>query len=280
MATPLASRPFFSNVQLTARIRKNSDRGSMNKQESAPPLYGLVGDGRLARHWSHYLSLLNLDFVSWSRRRPQPGLERCEVLLLAIRDDALADFCAEFRKQQGSDLRDRPVVHFSGALVIPGMTGMHPLQSFGPELYAEARYREIPFLVEEGGTAFAEVFPTLPNPHFTIPATEKARYHAHCVLSGNFATLLWQRLFRYLETELKLPADIALPYLRQITENLARNPTAALTGPLARGDVETLRRDLAGLANDAHARRLFESFVETERPDLALQLKGTPQWTS
>lgn len=251
------------------------------------PLYALVGDGRLARHLGCYFDFLKIPYLSWSRRKPQPGIEKADVVLLAIRDDALAEFPNTFEREQGFDLRakGRPLVNFSGALTVPGQLGFHPLMTFGAELYSEAEYRAIPFLGESGATGFRDIFPALPNPHFALPQEQKARYHAHCVMSGNFTTLLWRRFFAFLETELGVPGMAGLPYLRRIAANLASDPAAALTGPLARGDVATLRRDLEGLKDDVDARRIFESFIHAERPDMATQLelhpsKGTSPWTS
>jgi hypothetical protein len=248
----------------------------MTKHTGPTPHYGLVGDGRLARHLSHYFSLLALPFTNWSRRAPVPDLEKADVVLLAIRDQALAGFLDDFARERGVELRDgrRRFVHFSGAWSVDGLTGAHPLASFGTELYPETEYREIPFFCETGEADFRRLFPTLPNPCFALDPARKARYHAHAVLGGNFTTLLWKRLFRHLRDELGVPTAAALPYLRSVVRNLERDPGGALTGPLARGEVETLRRDIQGLAGDAAATRIFESFVEAERPDLAERLKN------
>lgn len=50
----------------------------------------IVGDGRVARHFLHYLNLLGFSVRAWSRRAPAAGpteaLASCRTVLLLIRD--------------------------------------------------------------------------------------------------------------------------------------------------------------------------------------------------
>ena len=54
---------------------------------------GIVGDGRVARHFHHDFTLLGLSVFLWSRRVPAPpppeALASCRTVLLLIRDDAI-----------------------------------------------------------------------------------------------------------------------------------------------------------------------------------------------
>lgn len=224
----------------------------------SPARYGIVGDGRLARHICRYFSLLSIPHRRWSRRSGA-DLERtlagCPVLLLLISDDALAGFVAAHPAAPGQVL-----VHCSGALSVPGAQGFHPLMSFGSRLLSLEEYRAVPFISESGARPFPEVFPELGNPHHTIPAGSRAFYHSLAVLSGNFSVMLWQKLFREFRDTLRLPQAAALPYLRQVFRSLERDPAAALTGPVQRGDAGTVSRNLQALAGDPFA-RVYESFV-------------------
>lgn len=215
------------------------------------PRYGLVGRGRLARHMSRYLSLEGCEVVSWHRGLTvdvETTLAGAEVLLLAISDDAIEPFDAEHPA-----LRDRPLVHFSGSLVLDGITGLHPLMSFGPELYELDAYRSIPFITERGGVAFDRVFPTLRNPCHAIDPADKPLYHALCVLSGNVTTVLWAKAMDDFESRLGLPRAALKPFLQRTAGNTIALGAGALTGSLARGDVGTIERDLAALDGDAFA---------------------------
>lgn len=221
--------------------------------------YGLIGRGRVATHLARYLNLENRQVLSWNRRdspSPEEALSSADFMLLAISDDALEDFLNEHPQ-----LRRAETVHFSGSRSIGGITGLHPLMSFGPEFYDLETYRSIPFIEEKGGLSFTEVFPGLPNPSRALDVEQKALYHALCVLAGNFSALLWMKAFSDFEKNLDLPKSFLLPYLKRVAANLVASPDEALSGPLIRGDMETIRIDREALADDPW-QRVFSSFVD------------------
>jgi 2-dehydropantoate 2-reductase len=225
--------------------------------ESVP--LGIVGDGRVARHFSYYFELLGLPFRSWSRRVSSPSpleaLGACRTVLLLIRDSAIPSFVDAWPA-----LRSKRLVHFSGSLVTPVAEGAHPLMSFGPALYDLRTYRAIPFAVDPCGTPLTELLPGLPNPSFAIAARERPYYHALCVMAGNFSTLLWQKLFNELETRFGVPASVAHPYLERLAANLLADAPNALTGPLSRGDAPAIAANLAALDGDPF-RDVYAAFV-------------------
>jgi 2-dehydropantoate 2-reductase len=224
------------------------------------PPFGIVGSGRVARHFLHYFTLLGLPVCTWSRRAPEPppprALESCATVLLLIQDAAIEPFIEAWPA-----LQSRRLVHFSGSLVTPLAAGAHPLMTFGPDLYALDVYRSTPFVVDAGGATFEELLPGLPNPAFAIPAGERPYYHALCVMAGNFSTILWLKLFEEFHTRLHLPPAAAHPYLAQVAANLMRDPSRALTGPLARGDARAVAANLGALEGDPfHA--VYSAFVK------------------
>ncbi len=212
------------------------------------PTYGLIGRGRLARHLAHYLALEGCAVTVWHRgldTDPATALAGSDVVLLAISDDAIAGFAG-----QHPELRERTLVHFSGSLVVPGVVGLHPLMTFGPELYDLATYRTIPFVGERGGVGFPDVFPTLVNPHHELDPADKPLYHALCVLSGNFTAVLWGKAMTDFETRLGLPGTALAPFLRQTAANAIVHRDRSLTGPLARAEHRTIERGLEALEGD------------------------------
>src|SRR5690349_12686565 len=95
---------------------------------------GIVGDGRVARHFTHYFNLLGLSVRGWSRRTSVAGpvetLAACQTVLLLIRDSEILGFINAW-----PDLQKKRLVHFSGGLVTDAVRGVHPLMAFGHELY-------------------------------------------------------------------------------------------------------------------------------------------------
>jgi len=212
------------------------------------PTYGLIGRGRLATHLAHYLEFENRNVTRWHRGSGTPAgqaVDTAEIILLAISDDAIEGFI-----DKHPEVCDRPTVHFSGSMAYDGIHGLHPLMTFGPELYELATYRSIPFVGERGGARFDEIFPGFANPSWTVAPDLKPLYHALCVLAGNFTTLSWSKAMADFETKLDLPREILRPFLEQTALNTLDQGAAALTGSLARSDHGTIERDLDGLDGD------------------------------
>lgn len=212
------------------------------------PTYGLIGRGRVATHMARYLDFEGGTVVHWHRgfeTEPETSLHEADVMLLAISDDAVEPFLHEH-----PELRSRPVVHFSGSLVIDEVPGLHPLMTFGPETYDLETYRSIPFVQERGGPGFTRLFPHLVNPVWSIDPEDKPFYHALCVLAGNFTTILWAKAMEDFETRLGLPREAIRPYLERTAANTLSQGRSALTGSLARGERGTIARDLGGLDGD------------------------------
>jgi predicted short-subunit dehydrogenase-like oxidoreductase (DUF2520 family) len=211
------------------------------------------------------METLGLRFRRWSRGGGpvERALADCPVILVLIRDDAIEPFL------ETHDLSAHRLIHASGSLRTPRAAGMHPLYTFGPELYDDDVYPRIPFICDADGPPFAEVFPDFANPSWTIDPHDRPRYHAACVMGGNFTTLLWSRAMEIF-AELGLPSEAALPYLERTCANVARHGPGALTGPLARGDRKTISANLAALAGDPW-RDVYRAIVEAVRPELGDQ---------
>lgn len=219
--------------------------------EFDPTPFGIVGDGRVARHFHHYFNLLGLSVRTWSRRASTPpppeALASCRSVLLLIRDEAIVPFIEAWPA-----LREKQLVHFSGSLVTSAAEAAHPLMTFGPTLYGLPEYRAIPFVLDAGGTPFGELLPSLPNPSYVIPAEDRPYYHALCVMAGNFSTLLWLKLFDELQGRFGIPPLAAYPYLSRVATNVMADGNRALTGPLSRGDAQAVAANLKALKGDPY----------------------------
>jgi predicted short-subunit dehydrogenase-like oxidoreductase (DUF2520 family) len=232
------------------------------------PTYLIIGDGHVARHFEHYFTLSRIPSLSWSRKQNslpelRQSFTKADVILVLISDPAIESFLVE-----NSFLSGKPVVHFSGRVVTEHAVGMHPLNTFPAGKYSKDVYEKTAFVCERDRTSFASLFPRLPNPHFEIDRDKKDLYHALCVMSGNFTTILWEKAFTDFREKLGLPHDVLRPYLETIAGNLARPHThSVLTGPIVRKDVETVHSHLQALDGDAY-KKIYESFIATLQPGL------------
>lgn len=195
-----------------------------------------------------------------------PWIAEVDVLLLAVRDDAIKPL-AEALAAAGA-VEDRHVVlHLSGVqgqealgpLVSAraALGSMHPLQTIVEPERAPARLRGAWAAVEgmpravETAEQLAAAIGMRP---FRIPTKAKAIYHAGAVFASNYLVVVEavaQRLLRHAGLS-DADAWAALrPLVEGTLENLSRvEPKAALTGPVARGDTATIMRHLESLAVD------------------------------
>lgn len=230
---------------------------------SSNSTYLIVGNGRVAKHLAKYFQELNIHYRYWYRKLKEPFTQaaaKTKIILLLITDSAIESFCSQY----STILKNKIVIHFSGAVVIENIFSAHPLFAFTNTFHDLETYKSIPFIIEAEGPTFTELMPDLPNPSFSIPRKQKALYHSLCVLSGNFSTLLWQKFFTELEQRWHIPAASVMPYLASVMHNLQNNMQQALTGPLVRGDEVTLQKNLTALGDDPYA-KVYAAFVEAFR---------------
>ncbi len=216
----------------------------------------------MAKHFCHYLDLCDVSYLTWSRSvdkglSPLEKLRDCKVVLLLISDGAISPFLERY-----SELKNFKLIHFSGTIFLEDVPSYHPLMSFVDELYSLEEYQKIPFIYEKGESSFGEIFPELPNESFALPSADKPLYHALCVLSGNFTVMLWQKVFREFEEKFKIDAKILLPYMHRVCQNLSGDWENALSGPLARGDEQSIAKNLSSLQKDAF-QDVYRAFVRT-----------------
>ncbi|MEK7357639.1 MAG: DUF2520 domain-containing protein [Bdellovibrionota bacterium] len=214
----------------------------------------------MARHAAHYLGLLDLPFQTWTRSEGPEALasraDHASHVLVLVSDRAIVGLLAD-----NVVLQMKTCVHFSGSVTTPLAFGAHPLMTFSKDLYSLDEYRKIPFVLErDRETALNAILPGLPNASFSIESSEKPLYHALCAMAGNYTVMLWEKIFASFEGELGLPKSVLIPYLQRITQNLAEAEESVLTGPLVRGDRDTVASHLAALANDPYA-DVYRAFV-------------------
>lgn len=225
--------------------------------------YLIIGSGRVARHLSHYLHLLNLNFESWDRHQDPHALSRkiasATHVLLAISDHAIEGF---YRQHLAG--HEKIFVHFSGAIHFDDVICAHPLMTFSAKLYSLDQYKRIHFAVT-GCDDLAQALPGLENSYSVMQAEQKALYHSLCVVGGNFTTLLGTEMLNGLKN-LQIPAEAVQIYLQQIIQNIFDEPSTALTGPIARKDAQTVAANIHALQGSP-LQAIYLTFLKTYWPE-------------
>lgn len=255
----------------------------------------MIGTGRLGRALGEALArsgaapaaLLGGRAAAAEPRRLVAILERAgatPVLLLAVRDEALAGLAAGIAMAVADVPRGAAALHASGALGVEVLeplarrgwaTGsVHPLQTLTGGARDAGRLSGSTFAVEgsdAGEEAAREVIRALGGTPLTVPSDRRDLYHLAASLGANGLTGLVAAARDALAAAGALdPADAlrALePLLRAaLEEALERGPEASLTGPTARGDDSTLERHRRALARwDATRLPLLESLLREQR---------------
>ena len=233
----------------------------------------------VANHPSHArraAALIGVDLLAVSasglrsKKAARDRLLRSNVILVSTPDDALPrvtqQLSSEFRRSsRGSDeVRTRVALHTSGVtssdVLAPlrsvglAVGSFHPLVAVADTAPADA-FRGVHVCLE-GDPKAARVAKALVRDlrghSFTIDASRKGLYHAAAVMSAGHVVALFDLAIKMLvECGLspQKARQVLLPLLKSTTANLAKkNPAEALTGPFARGDVDTVAMHLKAIS--------------------------------
>lgn len=227
---------------------------------------GIVGNGFMATHIMHYFDMEKTPYINWSRSSdsisPAKKLINCNPILVLIKDGCIDRFIEE-----NPELQSKELIHFSGALKSEKAIGIHPLMTFSSDLYSYDQYIGIPFVGERGNPTLKELLPTLKNPYYQIDGDKKGLYHALCVISGNFTSILWQKTVKGFEDQLNLPGEVLAPYLERVMKNIKDNPFNSLTGPIKRGDITTIKKNKIALSSPLWA-KIYSLFNKAYKKEL------------
>jgi len=233
----------------------------------------IIGRGRLGSALTAALRAAGHRVVGPLGRFADPTVEgpHVDAVLLCVPDDQIAAAAAW--------VTPGPLVgHCSGAQTLAPLAGhhafsLHPLMTV-PD--AGARF-------DGAGAAVAGATPRalrfaqrlardLGMRAMEVPDGDRAAYHAAASMASNFLVTLEAAAEQVLGGD----RELLVPLVRATVENWAAlGPERALTGPIVRGDEETVERQRAAVAERApELAELFDALVAATR-DLAARA-GTP----
>lgn len=192
-----------------------------------------------------------------------------DLLFVTVPDDQVAMVDAELARQE---LRGKIICHTSGSLTSDALAGsrrsgatvcsLHPIYAFSSRQTPPQDLSSIYFSAEGDGlteddSLAADRMPhsvpgllrTLGNPYFIRKKEDAAAYHLANVFVSNLTLALLETGISYLTAlDLSEPDAIAamLPLIQGNIRSIGEKGFAhSLTGPVARGDAQTVRRHLA-----------------------------------
>ncbi len=197
-----------------------------------------------------------------------------ELLLLTVPDDRIKACCLALSEAGVLD-SDITVGHCSGALgseVLSAAAEMgcsvgstHPLQTFPTVEAAVARLPGAHWFTEGEPAAvdrLNRLVAALGGISVPLATSQKALYHTAAVMACNYLTSLMDMALTaagHADLDRDLILKALLPMVRATLANIEQLGTAeALTGPIARGDSETVARHLRAIR--PHAAELQEPY--------------------
>ncbi len=203
------------------------------------------------------------------------------VTWLLHTDDALRGTAEALAQKPG--WRNKIVMHSSGALSSDLLSplrragahvaSLHPMMTFVPGTTPDMS--RVPFAVEGDAKAVAaakQIVKDLGAEAFTIPKSSKVLYHALGSFSSPLvvATLVTaERVGRAAGLTLPQTRKVMAGILQQTMKNyLERGAAAAFSGPIKRGDINTVRRHLRELKRVPEAGDVYRALVRSALRDL------------
>jgi predicted short-subunit dehydrogenase-like oxidoreductase (DUF2520 family) len=212
-----------------------------------------------------------------------------DLIWLCVTDGAIADVAKQLAKR--GTWKGKTVFHSSGAspssLLQPlkrkgaAIASVHPMNTFVPTTKLDLR--GVPFALEGDASAVRigeQIARALSRDGyvFQINTEHKVFYHA----MGSFASPLLVSLLEIAErvgraAGLKHPEHILQRILLSTINNLvAHGPNAAFSGPINRGDIETVRRHLAAMKKVPGAAAAYQALARNAVA--RLPVKNRAEW--
>ena len=223
---------------------------------------------------------------------PPDILLECEVIILAVRDAVITEV-AQMLLGTGLVGKRHVMLHCAGAAssrevlseVAPSLKGigtMHPLSAIADAKTSMRALKGTVFGIEgdEVGRHTAErLVHAMGGVVLPLDSSQMAAYHAAAAVASNYVVATLDAAAQILASAGVAP-DKAAQALVPLAEGALRNitahgTTAGLTGPIRRGDAETIRRHLEALRGKpdlvetyrALARRAVEIAQRIDGPD-------------
>jgi len=222
----------------------------------------IIGRGRAGASFAAALSgrVAAVDHIGGRSDAVSSAGDDVDLVLVCVPDGAITDVVGRIGQT------DAVVAHVAGSVGIDALgdhrrtAAIHPLVALpDSELGSRRLLSGATFAVAGDGVA-AAVVELLGGRAIEVSDADRTTYHAAAAIASNHVVGLLGQAERVAAT-IGIPLDAYLDLVRVTVENVASlGPAAALTGPAARGDEDTIARHRAVL--DPSERDAYDAMVE------------------
>jgi predicted short-subunit dehydrogenase-like oxidoreductase (DUF2520 family) len=219
--------------------------------------------GLASKSFSSAKRLADLTGTGRFTKIPWEITKEADIVFLTTPDSAISDTCSDIAFNDGFK-RNSLVLHCSGALPSTILSSakscgafigsMHPMQSFALNEGNGSPFHGIIFSVEGDVQALhiaEKIAVDLGADCIPINTEDKTLYHAAAVVASNYLVTLLSLAFRLFEHSSISGRDtwkVLKPLIEGTLSNIEKaGIPAALTGPIARGDIETVERHIEAI---------------------------------
>lgn len=237
---------------------------------------GFVGAGKVGFSLGRYFTEHGIHVSGYYSRNPKSAEEAAEftgtgsyetignlvrdseVIFITVPDDVIASVWEDMKALQ---IAGKAVCHCSGVLSSDIFSekaahhccsySIHPLLAFSDKLHSYEELSQAVFTIEgdqQRQQEMTELLRQCGNEVIALSQEEKARYHAAAVFASNLMLGLAETAMEELiqcgfdrETARKALAPLMEKNIAHLRKH---SPEEALTGPMERGDCDTVRRHL------------------------------------
>ena len=213
-------------------------------------------------------------------------VDLCDMVFIATPDDAIREV---WNRIHSLSIENKVICHFSGSLSSDvfsrrEQTGalccsLHPMYAFSDRFTSYEKLNTVIFSIEgdkQGIVRLRELFLPLGNSVYKIASDKKVKYHCAASMVSNMMIGLYELSIRMLE-DCGLDQEQARlfvePLVRGNIENVLNTSSAeALSGPIERGDLETVKKHLMVLRGREKRiyqdlRQIVLQIAEEKNPD-------------
>lgn len=262
---------------------------------------GFIGAGKVGFSLGKYFSVNGINVAGYMSRNPESAksaaeftssefyadykslISNSDIIFITVNDGNIS---AVFEEIKNFDISDKIICHCSGVMTAQEAFknisaydaygySVHPLYPVSSKYESYKGLKDAFFCIEGDRKHLMLVeslFEDMGNPVKIIPTESKSEYHLACAVSSNLVCALVAESLSLMgkcgfteKDALSALKPLAMANINKIFET---NPTQALTGPIERCDIKTVKKHLDCIENEDE-KNMYRSvsliLVETAR---------------